>query len=100
MVSWFKHDLQDAQVSKNDAEWFPRRVARYATGKTIDRGRIPVTLDLVVGYSKSLIAPVPPSSPKRGSREFEARLPCRVRILRQPLAHVCGRTVWGRVIFP
>jgi integron integrase len=54
-LSRFKHVLRDAQVSKNDAEWFPRWVARYASGKTIDKGRIPLTLDLVVAFSKSLL---------------------------------------------
>lgn len=51
----FKQALHDARYSRNDKEWFPKWLKRYAAGKQTTGRLLPVTEDSVIQFSKSLL---------------------------------------------
>ena len=51
----FRQRLHEAAYGENDKKWFPKWLARYADGKTLNDGLLPVTEVLVVAFSKSLL---------------------------------------------
>lgn len=54
-VDAFRAAVKVHVPNKNDQTWFPRWLARYAEGKESTGGRLPVTRDLVVAFSKELL---------------------------------------------
>lgn len=51
----FRERIHQGPMAENDRNWFPKWVARYADGKSLTSGFLPVTLDLVVEFSRSLL---------------------------------------------
>ena len=51
----FRQRLHEASYGENDKKWFPKWLARYADGKTLNDGVLPITEALVVAFSKSLL---------------------------------------------
>jgi hypothetical protein len=69
----FRKKMHDAQFGKNDQVWFPKWLARYAAGKVLTKGVLPVTESLVIEFSKSLLkSGVPAWQRLQGVRAVEA----------------------------
>ena len=54
-VANFCRLLHGAKLGKNDREWFPLWIRRYASGLNIGEGNLPVSSDEVVRFSRSLL---------------------------------------------
>lgn len=50
----FKQRVATSKFRKNDKQWFPRWLQRYATSAPVIEGRHPVTVDHVTQFSRSL----------------------------------------------
>lgn len=69
----FKQRLRDATYGKNDQKWFPKWLARYAAGKTLTNGMLPVSEELVIQFSRSLLKSGTPAWQRlQGVRAVEA----------------------------
>ena len=51
----FRSKLHVAQYGEKDQVWFPKWLARYAAGKPLTAGLLPVTESLVIEFSRSLL---------------------------------------------
>lgn len=51
----FRSKLHLAHYGENDQVWFPKWLARYAAGKPLTTGLLPVTESLVTEFSRSLM---------------------------------------------
>ncbi len=51
----FQRRLHGAKYAGNDLKYFPLWVRRYAESVTAENGRLPVSVDLVKGFSRSLL---------------------------------------------
>jgi hypothetical protein len=72
-VSHFRKEIQNAEIGKNDLTWFPRWIARYAAGKTLTNGKLPLSEKLVVNFSRSLLeSGIPAWQRLQGVRSLEA----------------------------
>ncbi len=54
-VGQFQRRLHGAKYAGNDLKYFPLWVRRYAQSVTAENGRLPVSVDLVKGFSRSLL---------------------------------------------
>ena len=54
-VANFCRLLHGAKLGKNDKEWFPRWIRRYASGLKISEGNLPVSEEEVIRFSRSLL---------------------------------------------
>ena len=69
----FRQRLHVASYGENDKKWFPKWLARYADGKTLNEGVLPVTEVLVIAFSKSLLNSGTPAWQRlQGVRAVEA----------------------------
>ncbi len=72
-LSQFRALISSASIGKNDQEWFPKWLARYAVGKELQNGRFPVTIPLVIEFSRSLLHSGTPAWQRlQGVRAVEA----------------------------
>jgi hypothetical protein len=72
-VSMFRERMHHATLGENDRIWFPRWVARYAEGKALTNGLLPVTQTLVIEFSRSLLNSGTPAWQRlQGVRAIEA----------------------------
>ena len=72
-LAMFRKKMHDAQYGKNDQAWFPKWLARYAAGKALNRGVLPVTEALIVEFSRSLLKSGTPAWQRlQGVRAVEA----------------------------
>jgi len=54
-VENFGRLLHEAKVSKNDKEWFPRWIRRYASSVKMVDGKLPVGPEEVIPFLRSLL---------------------------------------------
>ena len=54
-VENFGRLLHEAKVGKNDKQWFPRWIRRYASSVQVTEGRLPVSQDDVIRFLRSLV---------------------------------------------
>jgi len=54
-VRQFIEKLSTAKLAKNDKKWFPSWIRRYAGTTTSTNNKLPVTVELVVAFSRSLL---------------------------------------------
>jgi hypothetical protein len=54
-VENFGRLLHEAKLSKNDREWFPRWIRRYASSVKVVEGRLPVSPEEVIRFLQSLL---------------------------------------------
>lgn len=54
-VHQFNEKLATAKFGKNDKKWFPSWIRRYAASTTATNNKLPVTFELVVEFSRSLL---------------------------------------------
>jgi len=72
-LALLRKKMHDAQYGKNDQAWFPKWLARYAAGKCQKNGLLPVTRELVIEFSKSLLKSGTPAWQRlHGVRAVEA----------------------------
>ena len=69
----FRSKLHLAQYGEKDQVWFPKWLARYAAGKPLTAGLLPVTESLVIEFSRSLMKSGTPAWQRlQGVRAVEA----------------------------
>ena len=69
----FRSRLHLAHYGEKDQVWFPKWLARYATGKPLTAGLLPVTESLVIEFSRSLMKSGTPAWQRlQGVRAVEA----------------------------
>lgn len=69
----FRQRLQETSHGENDKKWFPKWLARYAGGKILNEGLLPVTEPLVKEFSRSLLQSTTPAWQRlQGVRAVEA----------------------------
>ena len=69
----FRSKLHLAHYGEKDQVWFPKWLARYATGKPLTAGVLPVTESLVIEFSRSLMKSGTPAWQRlQGVRAVEA----------------------------
>ena len=69
----FRSKLHLAHYGEKDQVWFPKWLARYATGKPLTAGLLPVTESLVIEFSRSLMKSGTPAWQRlQGVRAVEA----------------------------
>jgi len=69
----FRSKLHLAQYGEKDQIWFPKWLARYAAGKPLTAGLLPVTEALVIEFSRSLMRSGTPAWQRlQGVRAVEA----------------------------
>ncbi len=69
----FRSKLHLAHYGENDQVWFPKWLARYAAGKPLTTGLLPVTESLVIEFSRSLMKSGTPAWQRlQGVRAVEA----------------------------
>jgi hypothetical protein len=54
-VEMFGRALHEAKLGKNDKEWFPRCIRRYASSVKLVDGRLPVSREEVIRFLRSLL---------------------------------------------
>jgi len=88
-LSEFKRRLSDAAYGKNDKVWFPRWLGRYAAGKELSRGKLPVTEELVIEFSRSLLQSGTPAWQRlQGVRAVEAYRDLMLQTAKPSLTHL------------
>ena len=54
-VESFCRVLHEAKLGKNDQEWFPRWIRRYASSVEVVGGRLPISQEEVIQFLRSLL---------------------------------------------
>ena len=72
-VTEFRHKIIQAHYGKNDQEWFPKWLARYAATVQTKDNLLPVTTEQVIAFSRSLLKSGTPAWQRlQGVRAVEA----------------------------
>lgn len=55
-IELFLQRLSNESLGKSDKQWFPKWICRYGSHVGVKDGQLPVNEDLVIGFSRSLLA--------------------------------------------
>ena len=60
-VANFCRLVNEGKLGKNDKEWFPRWIRRYASGVKVVQGNLPVSREEVIRFLRSLLGSQTPA---------------------------------------